>query len=70
MVRLERRWHHLINVNLSKKTNNITDSSTISEEMLENFTLLNEEEKTAVLELAKTFIKRRNNDFKNQSLEE
>ena len=46
------------------------DSSTISEEMLENFTLLNEEEKTAVLELVKTFIKSRNNDFKRQSLEE
>ena len=45
-------------------------SSTISEEMLENFMLLNEEEKVSVLSLVKTFIKSRNNDSKRQGLEE
>ena len=46
------------------------NSSSISEEMLENFTLLNEEEKKSVLELVKTFLKSRKSDFIRQSLEE
>ena len=46
------------------------NSSSISKEMLENFTQLNEEEKISVLELVKTFLKRRRTDSNRQSLEE
>ena len=42
----------------------------ISKEMLENFTQLNEEEKISVLELVKTFLKSRKTDMKHQSIEE
>ena len=46
------------------------NSSSISKEMLENFTQLNEEEKISVLELVKTFLKSRKTDSHRQSLEE
>lgn len=46
------------------------NSSSISKEMLDNFTQLNEEEKISVLELVNTFLKSRKDDLKPQSLEE
>ena len=46
------------------------NSSSLSKEMLENFTQLNEEEKIPVLELVKTFLKSWKIDLKHQSLEE
>ena len=45
-------------------------TTSLSDEMLKNFVQLNTDEQKSILQMVKTFLRGRKNDFKPQSIEE